>query len=149
MSIFQFPLKKAFKWWWAFCKKHSIISLYYKEPSQNDNIKDFKAEEEQSEKQDELQRHLAAWKRRSKHYQYPSVATTEYIRGLFLWIFCFVFLFFFCFCLHAISSTFSCSPHGFTNFFVVFTNILFNQNESCMNLYYCCFLRWKIKKIRY
>ena len=81
---FQFPLRKAFKWWWAFCKKHSIISLYYKEPSQNDNIKDFKAEEEQSEKQDELQRHLAAWKRRSKHYQYPSVATTEYIRGLFL-----------------------------------------------------------------
>ena len=41
---FQFPLRTAFKWWWAFCKKHSIISLYYKEPSQNANLALFKGE---------------------------------------------------------------------------------------------------------
>lgn len=134
MSIFQFPLKKAFKWWWAFCKKHSIISLYYKEPSQNDNINDFKAEEEQSEKQDELQRHLAAWKRRSKHYQYPSVATTEYIRGLFLWIFCFVFLFFFCFCLHALICllflVFFAAHHMVSRIFLSFSLIFYSIRTS-------------------
>ena len=27
---FEFPIRKAFKWWWAFCKKYSVISLYYK-----------------------------------------------------------------------------------------------------------------------
>lgn len=26
---FQFSLRKGFRWWWAFCKKYSIISLYF------------------------------------------------------------------------------------------------------------------------
>ena len=42
---FKFPLRNAFKWWWAFCKKHSIISLYYKEASQNANLPLFFEEE--------------------------------------------------------------------------------------------------------
>merc|ERR1719273_1603513 len=42
---FEFPIRKAFKWWWAFCKKYSVISLYYKEKSQNANVPIFEAEE--------------------------------------------------------------------------------------------------------
>ena len=43
----DFPLRKAFKWWWAFCKKHSIISLYYRaEASQNLNFPVFVKEEQ-------------------------------------------------------------------------------------------------------
>eukprot|EP00094_Tigriopus_californicus_P011550 TCALIF_11155-PA protein Name:"Protein of unknown function" AED:0.25 eAED:0.25 QI:0/-1/0/1/-1/1/1/0/229 len=26
---FKFSLRKGFRWWWAFCKKYSIISLYF------------------------------------------------------------------------------------------------------------------------
>ena len=26
---FQFNGKSGFRWWWAFCKKYSIVSLYY------------------------------------------------------------------------------------------------------------------------
>ena len=44
----DFPVRKAFKWWWAFCKKHSIISLYYRsEASQNLNFPVFVKEERQ------------------------------------------------------------------------------------------------------
>jgi hypothetical protein len=46
---FKFPMRKAFKWWWAFCKKYSIISLYYKEKSQNANMVIFEAEEAQTD----------------------------------------------------------------------------------------------------
>ena len=42
---FEFPIRKAFKWWWAFCKKYSVISLYFKEKSQNANVPVFEAEE--------------------------------------------------------------------------------------------------------
>ena len=28
-------LKRAFRWWWAFCKKYSIISLYYDDDENN------------------------------------------------------------------------------------------------------------------
>ena len=45
---FEFPIRKAFKWWWAFCKKYSVISLYYKEKSQNANVPIFEAEEEKA-----------------------------------------------------------------------------------------------------
>lgn len=44
-SCDHFPIRKAFKWWWAFCKKHSIISLYYRERGQNANVPVFEAEE--------------------------------------------------------------------------------------------------------
>ena len=47
---FEFPIRKAFKWWWAFCKKYSVISLYYKEKSQNANVPIFEAEEQKSAK---------------------------------------------------------------------------------------------------
>ena len=43
--LHHFPLRMAFKWWWAFCKKHSIISLYYKEAGLNLNLPVFLAEE--------------------------------------------------------------------------------------------------------
>ena len=43
---FDFPIRKAFKWWWAFCKKHSIISLYYREKNQNLNVPVFLSEEQ-------------------------------------------------------------------------------------------------------
>ena len=42
---FDFPIRKAFKWWWAFCKKHSVISLYYREKHQNLNVPIFMREE--------------------------------------------------------------------------------------------------------
>ena len=48
-GIPHFPVRKAFKWWWAFCKKHSIISLYYKEKSQNLNLPVFLQEENYQE----------------------------------------------------------------------------------------------------
>merc|ERR1711892_594863 len=28
---FQLSMRQGFRWWWAFTKKHSIISLYYQE----------------------------------------------------------------------------------------------------------------------
>ncbi len=46
---YKFPMRKAFKWWWAFCKKFSVISLYYKERSQNANIGIFEAEEKEED----------------------------------------------------------------------------------------------------
>ena len=26
---FTMDLKQSYQWWWAFCKKHNIVSLYY------------------------------------------------------------------------------------------------------------------------
>jgi hypothetical protein len=43
---FQLSVRKGFKWWWAFCKKYSIISLYFDNSSNNDNAKKFMDEEE-------------------------------------------------------------------------------------------------------
>merc|ERR1712012_810634 len=34
---FTMSMRQGFKWWWAFTKKHSIISLYYESPEQ-DNL---------------------------------------------------------------------------------------------------------------
>ena len=42
----QLSVRKGFKWWWAFCKKYSIISLYFDNSSNNDNAKVFMEEEE-------------------------------------------------------------------------------------------------------
>lgn len=47
LKLPHFPIRTAFKWWWAFCKKHSVISLYYKEPQSNANLPVFLAEEKQ------------------------------------------------------------------------------------------------------
>ena len=42
----QLSVRKGFKWWWAFCKKYSIISLYFDNSSNNDNAKAFMEEED-------------------------------------------------------------------------------------------------------
>ena len=42
----ELSVRKGFKWWWAFCKKYSIISLYFDNSSNNDNSKTFMEEEE-------------------------------------------------------------------------------------------------------
>ena len=46
----QLSVRKGFKWWWAFCKKYSIISLYFDNSSNNDNAKAFMEEEDFGEK---------------------------------------------------------------------------------------------------
>lgn len=33
---FAFNGLAGFRWWWAFCKKHSIVSLYFNDESEND-----------------------------------------------------------------------------------------------------------------
>lgn len=32
---FQFAGLEGFRWWWAFCKKHSIVSLYFNDENEN------------------------------------------------------------------------------------------------------------------
>ncbi|CAL7933511.1 unnamed protein product [Xylocopa violacea] len=33
---FVFNGLSGFRWWWAFCKKHSIVSLYFNDENEND-----------------------------------------------------------------------------------------------------------------
>ena len=42
---FLLSVRKGFKWWWAFCKKYSIISLYFDNSNNNDNSNTFMEEE--------------------------------------------------------------------------------------------------------
>ena len=44
-ETFHLSVRKGFKWWWAFCKKYSIISLYFDNSNNNDNAKTFVEEE--------------------------------------------------------------------------------------------------------
>lgn len=37
---FMFTGLSGFRWWWAFCKKHSIVSLFYDNTNNNCNISD-------------------------------------------------------------------------------------------------------------
>lgn len=32
---FEFKGLSGFRWWWAFCKKHSIVSLYFNDENEN------------------------------------------------------------------------------------------------------------------
>ncbi|KOC61513.1 hypothetical protein WH47_05117, partial [Habropoda laboriosa] len=34
---FLFNGLSGFRWWWAFCKKHSIVSLYFNDENENEN----------------------------------------------------------------------------------------------------------------
>lgn len=36
---FKFTGLAGFRWWWAFCKKHSIVSLYFESSKNNKNVK--------------------------------------------------------------------------------------------------------------
>lgn len=39
-STFAFDtILKGYRWWWAFCKKNSIVSLYFDGPSKVKNIR--------------------------------------------------------------------------------------------------------------
>merc|ERR1712003_477604 len=38
-SEFSLTTRQGFKWWWAFTKKHNIISLYYQEGEESKRIK--------------------------------------------------------------------------------------------------------------
>lgn len=40
---FRFGGKGGFRWWWAFCRKHSIVSLYYEGMKQDDQEQDRSA----------------------------------------------------------------------------------------------------------
>ena len=40
---FQISMRQGFKWWWAFTKKHNIISLYYQEGEQESNKMQIKS----------------------------------------------------------------------------------------------------------
>lgn len=49
---FIFAGLSGFRWWWAFCKKHSIVSLYYENsgdsPGKNDKYDDYTSSRESS-----------------------------------------------------------------------------------------------------
>merc|ERR1711892_538095 len=47
---FQLSMRQGFRWWWAFTKKHSIISLYYQEENKaKQNPPTLKSEPSRSE----------------------------------------------------------------------------------------------------
>ena len=70
---FEFPIRTAFKWWWAFCKKHSIISLYYKEKRQNANVPVFQVEEQLAEKDSSPQ---TLWRHFHPHFLFYPLQTS-------------------------------------------------------------------------
>lgn len=37
-SAFRFNELTGFRWWWAFCKKHSVVSLYYADEDHVDSF---------------------------------------------------------------------------------------------------------------
>ena len=50
-NVIQLTVRKGFKWWWAFCKKYSIISLYFDNSKENENQDKFAAEEAAKDQQ--------------------------------------------------------------------------------------------------
>ena len=46
-------VRKGFKWWWAFCKKYSIISLYFDNSKENENTEKFLLEEAKAKQEEE------------------------------------------------------------------------------------------------
>ena len=51
---FELSVRKGFKWWWAFCKKYSIISLYFDNSKDNENTAKFLQEEAKKEVKTEI-----------------------------------------------------------------------------------------------
>lgn len=45
-ASYDFTGLTGFRWWWAFCKKHSIVSLYYDGALRNKKSKRREEEEE-------------------------------------------------------------------------------------------------------
>lgn len=40
---FEFKGKSGFRWWWAFCKKYSIVSLYYENNLETKSVKKIRS----------------------------------------------------------------------------------------------------------
>ena len=75
-DVFQLSVRKGFKWWWAFCKKYSIISLYFDNSNNNDNAKAFMEEEEsRDDSKVPKTRHVATVENMSKTYE--NIASKE------------------------------------------------------------------------
>lgn len=49
-KTFEFRGKLGFRWWWAFCKKYSIVSLYYENSQESRSAKKLKSKSTREEK---------------------------------------------------------------------------------------------------